>query len=452
VQVYETGEAGGLVYFSMEYVEGQTLKNWLHGAPKPARAAALLVQAMARAIDYAHRHGIVHRDLKPANVLLEAVDPRPTVAEPAGSETPLAELAHLGLVPKIADFGLAKRIGETLGTRTGQLVGTPSYMAPEQITGRSGLAAPGVDIYALGCILYEALTGRPPFLDASLEALAARVEREDPIPPRRLQPRCPRDLETICLKALEKEPARRYESAVAMADDLARFLAGESIRARAPSLLDRGARFARRHRAPVGAVLAVMAALALGIATTSVMAVQANRARAAARREAYQARLAAAMAAMGVHEIREAGRQLEAAPPELRGWEWRHLAGRLDRSVAVVAGLSATAPAAFCPPGQRLGVADGRPGYRLLDALTGECLAVRATDSPCRQVSAFMTNAGPRFVLDQSVKSLCLAVTDEEGAVLGRITRPYPAPGYLSCPVVMAMSPDSRRLAMQVSR
>ncbi len=279
-------------------------------------------------------------------------------------------------------------------------------------------------------------------------------------------------METICLKCLEKEPARRYGGAAELADDLARFLAGESIRARAPSLLDRCVKFTRRHRALVAGVSAVMAALALGISAAGIMALresrarrladdnasratesahQADAARTAARREAYQARLAAAMAAMGTQDIREAGRQLEAAPRELRGWEWRHLHGRLDQSLAVVAGLSDTAPVAFCPPGRRLGVADGRSEYRPLDAVTGMCLSVRATDSPCRQAFAFMTSAGPRFVLDQSVTNLTLSITDEDGAALGRITQPQPYTGPASWPCVMAMSPDGRRLALQIS-
>jgi eukaryotic-like serine/threonine-protein kinase len=271
VQVYEIGEAGGLLYFSMEYIEGETLKQSLAGTPQPPRAAALLLEVLARGVDYAHRRGIVHRDLKPANVLLEAVEPTHDAPTPARPPHPAGKLNRLGLFPKIVDFGLAKRLGETLGTRSGQLMGTPSYMSPEQFAGQGGATGPGVDIYALGCILYEALTGRPPFLDASLEALAARVRREEPVPPGKLQPKCPRDLETICLKCLEKEPARRYAGADDLADDLARFLAGESIRARPVGDAERAWRWC--HRNPVVTILALSlsAALVVGMASTSWM-------------------------------------------------------------------------------------------------------------------------------------------------------------------------------------
>ena len=379
---------------------------------------------------------------------------------------PAEAVARLGLVPRIVDFGLAKRLGDTLGTQTGQLMGTPSYMSPEQLAGQGGATGPGVDIYALGCILYEALTGRPPFLDASIEVLADRVRREEPVPLGRLRPKCPRDLETICLKCLEKEPARRYAGADDLADDLGRFLAGEPIKARAPSALDRCVKFARRNRTLVGGVAGVVIALALGAAATSVMALReagaasrrperqrADAARMDARRGAYQARLTAAMAAMGIHDIREASRQLDQAPEELRGWEWRHLQGRLDQSLAVVAGRSGKTSIAFCPPGRRLAVADGRSEYRLLDAITGKSLDVRCTDSPdspCRQVFAFSTSAGPRFVVDQSAKGMSLYLADGSGAALGRIGLADPPIESLPRPCAMEMSPDGRRLALQI--
>ena len=159
------------------------------------------------------------------------------------------------------------------------------------------------------------------------------------------------------------------------------------------------------------------------------------------------------MAAVGIHDIREASRQLDQAPEELRGWEWRHLQGRLDQSLAVVAGRSGKTSIAFCPPGRRVAVADGRSDYRLLDAVTGESLDVRGTDTPdtpCRQVFAFSTSAGPRFVVDQSANGMSLYMADGSGAALGRIGLANPSIESLPWPCAMAMSPDGRRLALQI--
>ena len=293
---------------------------------------------------------------------------------------------------------------------------------------------------------------------------------EDPIPPRRLQPDVPRDLETISLKCLEKEPAQRYSSAAELADDLGRFLSGEPVLALAPTTLDRWVKLARRNRAVVWGLAGVLAAIAVGTTTTGVMAVRESRARRLADRnaqratasalqaeaarmaalgEAYQARLAAVMAAMGHNDIREAGRQLRLAPEERRGWEWRHLQGRLDQSVAVVSGLPEVGSVAFCPPGERIAVADGR-GYRILDADTGKPLAVRAADRPCHGVYAFGTRSGLRFILDYSENTQSFLLTDEGGVALSRITLPAPysiRPDHFV--FVMAMSRDGRRLALQ---
>ncbi len=216
VQIFEIGECDGCPYFSMELIDGPTLAGACGGRPQPARSAAAMVETLARAIDYAHRRGILHRDLKPANVLLQPTGARAGRGRDGGDD----HRDHAGSslssplwTPKLADFGLAKRLDDVSLTQHGRILGTPSYMAPEQVDGKGRAPGPSVDVYALGAILFELLTGRPPFVAGSIESTLALVANEDPIPPRRLQPDVPRDLETICLKCLEKAPARRYSGA-----------------------------------------------------------------------------------------------------------------------------------------------------------------------------------------------------------------------------------------------
>lgn len=242
VQIYEVGEAGGRPYFSLEYVEGGSLEDELGGKPMAWKPAAELLAVLARAMQAAHLRGIVHRDLKPANILLSKDG-----------------------TPKVTDFGIAKRLDAIKQTQTGKILGTPCYMAPEQALGRSDQVGPATDIYALGAILYDALTGRPPFeADNTLDTLMQAVVRE-PIPPRELQPKVPRDLDIICLKCLEKKPEKRYKTAQDLADDLERLLKSEPIHARPISTLERGERWARRH--PAWATLFGVSALAvLGLA------------------------------------------------------------------------------------------------------------------------------------------------------------------------------------------
>jgi serine/threonine-protein kinase len=226
VQIYAVGEAGGLPYCALEYVAGGTLAEHTDGGALPPRRAAELIATLARTVQYAHERNIVHRDLKPANVLL----------------------AEDG-TPKIADFGLAKRPGSATGpTQTGAILGTPSYMAPEQ-AGDGKRVGPPADVYALGAILYELITGRPPFKAATPLDTMMQVVSDEPPPPRRLNPQVPRDLETICLKCLHKDPRRRYASAGELAEDLPRWLDGEPIRARPQGWGERLWRRARRHRA-----------------------------------------------------------------------------------------------------------------------------------------------------------------------------------------------------------
>jgi WD40 repeat protein/tRNA A-37 threonylcarbamoyl transferase component Bud32 len=252
VQVFEIGEHEGKPYFSLEFCAAGSMAQKLDGTPLPPMEAARLVETLARAMEAAHQKGIVHRDLKPANILL--LDDG---------------------TPKITDFGLAKKLNEAGQTATGAVMGTPSYMAPEQAgmassawasPGRkSGEITPAADVYALGAILYELLTGRPPFRAPSALDTLLQVVSDDPVPPRQLQSKTPKDLETICLKCLQKEPGKRYSSALALAEDLRRYQAGEPILARPVGVLERGWRWCQRKPLVATLVVTVWGALMLGL-------------------------------------------------------------------------------------------------------------------------------------------------------------------------------------------
>jgi tetratricopeptide (TPR) repeat protein len=262
VQVYEVGEQAGRPFFSLEFMAGGSLDDFLDGQPQPSKLAAEMMKTLAEAVHHAHEQGVVHRDLKPANVLLA---PRGPEQRP----TPGAfDLDHWTL--KITDFGLAKRLDDDASpTHTGDALGTPSYMAPEQAWGRKDAIGPATDVHALGAILYELLTGRPPFRGETPMDTLMQVVGQEPVPPSRLQPKVPRDLQTICLKCLRKQPRKRYRTAALLADDLRRFLNREPIHARPVGPLERAWKWARRRpawAALIGVcVLTVVGILAGGI-------------------------------------------------------------------------------------------------------------------------------------------------------------------------------------------
>jgi hypothetical protein len=261
ITIHEVSAHQGRPYLTLEYVEGGSLADHLkeHRRLK-SRQAAELVHSLARAVQFAHKRGVLHRDLKPANILLAPI--------PDEADGPLP------WVPKITDFGLAKPLegmGGAAGprTQTGAILGTPRYMAPEQVKAKKEKVGPAADVYSLGAILYEALTGKPPFAEGNTLDILLQVASRDPKPPRKLRPKIPRDLETICLKCLEKDPARRYASAQDLAEDLRCFLDGEPIKARPQGVLTRAGRFLRRRKELAflaGGVLLALCASAVALA------------------------------------------------------------------------------------------------------------------------------------------------------------------------------------------
>jgi eukaryotic-like serine/threonine-protein kinase len=350
VQIYDVGEAAGRPFLALEFVAGGSLARYLDGKPQPVQPAARLVETLARAVHAAHTSGVVHRDLKPANILLHNhADVRGKNDHEAETHG-FAPVVHpLSYFPKISDFGLAKLFhgdGQTNNQRgptlTGEVLGTPNYMAPEQATTRRRPVGPPADVYALGAILYELLTGRPPFTGNTPLEIVIQVVHNEPVSVTRLQANVPRDLETICHKCLDKEPRKRYASALELADDLLRFLQHEPIRARPPSTLYQWGKFAQRNKGLVLGLAGILAALTLGGLAAGLFGLRetqerhrADQEKEAALHQAYYAHLAAAGAALRDDDVAAARRHLDASPRDLRNWEWRHLASRLDDSATL---------------------------------------------------------------------------------------------------------------------
>ncbi len=266
VRIYDVGEYQGHPYFTMEYIEGPTLAAILDGRPQDVAASARFIQILALAVHAVHQCGIIHRDLKPGNVLLASSGEQPTNAD----ETRAGQGPLDNAVPKITDFGLAKDQNSARRlTQTDVAMGTPCYMAPEQVRNRRGTGGPATDVYALGSMLYELLTGRPPFDAGTPIEVLAQVLNREPLSPSRLRPRLPGDLVTITLKCLEKSARRRYATAWDLAEDLRRYLAGEPILARPVGVIGRAYRWCR-HRPVVAGLMALSAALAVAFVVTTI--------------------------------------------------------------------------------------------------------------------------------------------------------------------------------------
>lgn len=490
VQIYEVGNHNDLPFFSLEFVKGGSLAQKLDGTPQPARPAAQLVETLARAMHEAHQQGIVHRDLKPANVLL-ALSREP--------ETRTSTVLTSGLrlnecVPKITDFGLAKRLDSDVGqTRSGAILGTPCYMSPEQAAGKTRQIGPAADIYALGVILYELITGRPPLLGEGPLDTIILVLHQDPIPPSRLQPKVPRDLETICLKCLEKETAKRYATARDLAEDLRRYQANEPITARPVSASEQVFKWVRRRPAIAALLGLLLLVTVLGFAGVTQQWLQTRDALDQARASEHAEAIASAAAkeqarraeeesgkaktaqqeserqadilrrqlyvsnlnrAAQMMDLRRIGQALDLLngqrpPPgkeDLRGFEWYCLMRQCNGARVTLAEQAGPVnDLAYSPDGQTLAVACIDGTVRLWDPTTSQFrTTLRGTQSPISGIQGAFSPDGKLFAL----------VWDSLGHGDGEVqlwdTTTYRRQAVWKQPALtcLAFSPDSKHLAV----
>ena len=392
VPIYETGSYQGQPYFTMEYVPGGTLARHLQGRSQPPRLAAKLVGDLAQATAHAHAHGVLHRDLKPGNVLLH-MSKEGCRIQKEGKNAASFDLGHSQFgIPKITDFGLAK-LQDSDFTATGMVLGTPSYMAPEQARGETQRIGPAADVYALGAILYEMLTGRPPFLATnSLQALLLVQDREqEPTTVSALRPDVPPDLAAVCMKCLAKEPTDRYATAADLAADLERFLAGRPVLARPLSRPARTYRWCRRH--PRDAALAALLVLVLltAVAVSTWFGWQERQARRALEAEDYFHRIGRAALLWEGGDLAAMEPLLDGCPEAQRHWEWHYL-HRLCHPQQTRWQLPGTLVAhyrQFNTSGTRLAVTDEQGRLSLWETASGCQVAVWPDSIAPVYVSAF---------------------------------------------------------------
>jgi WD40 repeat protein/predicted Ser/Thr protein kinase len=437
--VYEAGLAeDGRPFFAMELIDGLPLDAYARGQGLTAPARLELLARVCDAVQHAHEHGVIHRDLKPGNILVDETGQ-----------------------PKVLDFGVAHATDADLQTtsartESGQLLGTLSYMSPEQVSGDPAALDQRSDVYALGVILFELLAGRLPYHleHLPLWEVVRVIQDQEPSRLGSVDSRFRGDVETIVGKALAKDKARRYASAGELGADIRRHLGNEPIRARPPSALYQLRKFARRHKALVGGVLATMLALVLGLVGTIIFAVGEARQRGEAEHnakvaddkareaqfQAYRARIAAAVAALSAHDVAAAARQLKDAPEELHGWEWRHLRSRLDDS-------SSEIPL----PAEGWGLLLGAPGRLRTAALTAGGVCVTDLESGESKTVPIGPERSPWFTVTQTgcglrvvawVGQRTFALLDEAGQVLCRVEIPE-----ATAHVHVIVSPDGTRLA-----
>jgi len=444
VQIHEVGSQEGVYYLALEYVSGGSLDH-LAGTPQDPRTTAQMMETLARAIHHAHQRGILHRDLKPANVLLQIAECGLQIESPPIPSEQSAFRNLQSAIPKITDFGLAKRMEASNGrTETGMVLGTPSYIAPEQASGKHGAITQAVDVYGLGAILYELLSGRPPFKGATPLSTLEQVASQEPLAPSKFHRHIPRDLETICLKCLEKQPGKRYSSAEALAEDLSRFLSGQPIVARPISVWGRACKWARRH--PLDAALAAAVVLVAVLGLSGILwhwrnavaaGAEAEQQRDHARQKWYRANIAAAASALQLHNSPSARRSLDDASVELRNWEWRHFQIQLDNSSDILKHPGEVLGAVFSPDGNRL-VSISNHTVHLWDVGSGREISVARGHTAKVELVVFSPDG--RFFASGSHDRTVRLWDGRTGAPKGVCSK------HTGTPRALAFSPDSARV------